>query len=133
MNCQTIFEDIKNLLTKPNTITKPQDLYEKVHIFTSNCNEQQKKELYAFVIEHTTKVRTKIISLTREIKLVPNVKSDAIIIYKKYVEFYKLIMSVFYPILKTQFDADEFNNNLRLFGIKLSFMNILTSLFTRRI
>ena len=123
MNCQTIFEDIKNLLTKPNTITKPQDLYEKVHIFTSNCNEQQKKELYAFVIEHTTKVRTKIISLTREIKLVPNVKSDAIIIYKKYVEFYKLIMSVFYPILKTQFDADEFNNNLRLFGIKLSFMN----------
>jgi hypothetical protein len=123
MNCQETLEDIRNLLRNPITITKPQDLYEKVHIFNSNCNEQEKQELYAFVIEHTTKVRAKIISLTRGIKLDPNVKSDDITSYKKYVEFYKLIMSVFYPILKTQFNADEFNNNLRLFGIKLSFMN----------
>ena len=118
---------IQNFFNEPNSIKNPKELSDVVQDFYRICPAEQTQPITQLVKETIQTIKNFIIRGTREIILGNNTSKKGIELYKNYkslVTRYKFLINIFSICGElTAFNINEFDNNLRLFDIKLSLMN----------
>ena len=127
MTCEQMSTYIQKFFENSNSIKNPKELSDVVQNFYRICPAAQTQPITQLVIQTIQTIKNFIIRGTREIILGNNTSKKGIELYKNYkslVTRYKFLINIFSICGElTAFNINEFDNNLRLFDIKLSLMN----------